>query len=201
MCWVRAFGFGDRALEIPFGFPSAEILDKVQNMKHRNLTVELLERLLKDDIKARFSTNVVQSARFSDILKASLTRYRNRAIETAQVVEELIQMAKAFNDAFQRGIDLGLAPEEMALYDALEDNEALVRELGGSELKAIGRELPDDRRNNPKTDSSVRESVRATMKVRIKRILKRHRYLPEMELRAVGHVLKQAEVQSGAWVA
>ena len=183
------------------GILSEEFLEEVQHMKHRNLAVELLERLLKDDIKARFSTNVVQSAKFSELLQASLTRYRNRAIETAQVIEELIQMAKSFNAAAQRGVDLGLAPEEMAFYDALETNEASVRELGDSELKAIARELTDYLRNNLKTDWSVRESVRAAMRVRIKLILKRHRYPPDMERRAVELVLKQAEALSEAWVA
>jgi len=183
------------------GILSDEFLEEVQHMKHRNLAVELLERLLKDDIKARFSTNVVQSAKFSDLLQASLTRYRNRAIESAQVIEELIQMAKAFNEAAQRGVDLGLAPEEMAFYDALETNEASVRELGDSELKAIARELTEYLRNNLKTDWSVRESVRAAMRVRVKLILRRHRYPPDMEFRAVELVLKQAEALSEAWVA
>ena len=170
-------------------------------MKHRNLAVELLERLLKDDIKAKFSTNVVQSAKFSELLQASLTRYRNRAIETAQVIEELIQMAKSFNEAAKRGEDLGLAPEEMAFYDALETNEASVRLLGDNELKAIARELTEYLRNNLKTDWSVRESVRAAMRVRVKLILRRHKYPPDLELRAVELVLKQAEALSEAWVA
>ena len=183
------------------GILTDEFLDEVQHMKHRNLAVELLERLQKDDIRARFSTNVVQSAKFSDLLQASLTRYRNRAIETAQVIEELIQMAKAFNEAAQRGVDLGLAPEEMAFYDALETNEASVRLLGDSELKAIARELTNYLRNNLKTDWSVRESVRAAMRVRVKLILRRHKYPPDMEQRAVELVLKQAEALSEAWVA
>jgi type I restriction enzyme R subunit len=194
--------FSAAGLDKPnIGILTDEFLDEVQHMKHRNLAVELLERLLKDDIRARFSTNVVQSAKFSDLLEASLTRYRNRAIETAQVIEELIQMAKAFNEAAQRGVDLGLAPEEMAFYDALETNEASVRLLGDNELKAIARELTDYLRNNLKTDWSVRESVRAAMRVRVKLILRRHKYPPDMELRAVELVLKQAEALSEAWVA
>jgi type I restriction enzyme R subunit len=183
------------------GILSDEFLDDVKHMQHRNLAVELLERLLKDDIKAKFSTNVVQSAKFSELLQASLTRYRNRAIETAQVIEELIQMAKSFNAAARRGEDLGLAAEEMAFYDALETNEASVRLLGDSELKAIARELTEYLRNNLKTDWSVRESVRAAMRVRIKLILRRHKYPPDMEPKAVELVLKQAEALSEAWVA
>ena len=183
------------------GILSDEFLDDVKHMQHRNLAVELLERLLKDDIKAKFSTNVVQSAKFSELLQASLTRYRNRAIETAQVIEELIQMAKSFNEAAKRGEDLGLAPEEMAFYDALETNEASVRLPGDNELKAIARELTEYLRNNLKTDWSVRESVRAAMRVRVKLILRRHKYPPDLELRAVELVLKQAEALSEAWVA
>jgi type I restriction enzyme R subunit len=163
--------------------------------------VELLERLLRDDIKARFATNVVQNQKFSDLLQASLVRYRNRSIETAQVIEELIEMAKSFNAAAQRGIDLGLAPEELAFYDALETNEASVRLLGDSELKAIARELTDYLRNNLKTDWSVRESVRAAMRVRIKLVLRRHKYPPDMEQRAIDLVLRQAEALSEAWIA
>jgi len=183
------------------GVLSDEFLEDVRHMKHRNLAVELLERLLKDDIKAKFSTNVVQSAKFSELLQASLTRYRNRAIETAQVIEELIQMAKSFNAAVKQGEELGLAPEEKSFYDALETNEASVRLLGDSELKAIARELTEYLRNNLKTDWSVRESVRASMRVRVKLILRRHKYPPDMEQRAVELVLKQAEALSEAWVA
>jgi len=194
--------FGAAGLNKPnIGVLSDEFLEDVKHMKHRNLAVELLERLLKDDIKAKFSTNVVQKAKFSELLQASLTRYRNRAIETAQVIEELIQMAKSFNEAAKRGEKLGLAVEEMAFYDALETNEASVRLLGDSELKAIARELTEYLRNNLKTDWSVRESVRAAMRVRIKLILRRHKYPPDMEPKAVELVLKQAEALSEAWVA
>ena len=169
-------------------------------MEHRNLAVELLERLLKDDIKSRFATNVVQSAKFSDLLQASLTRYRNRAIETAQVIEELIAMAKSFNEAARRGESLGLTPEELAFYDALETNEASVRQLGDAALKEIARQLTDYLRKNLSVDWSVRETVRARMRAQIKLILKRHKYPPDLEARAIELVLKQAEALSEAWV-
>jgi type I restriction enzyme R subunit len=183
------------------GILSDEFLDDVKNMQQRNLAVELLERLLRDDIKARFSTNVVQSQKFSELLQASLTRYRNRSIETAQVIEELIEMAKSFNTAAKRGEDLGLTPNELAFYDALETNEASVRELGDSELKAIARELTNFLRNNVSVDWSVRESIRAKLRARVKIILKRHKYPPDMEQRAVELVLKQAEALAEEWVA
>ncbi|MBI5330583.1 MAG: type I restriction endonuclease subunit R [Betaproteobacteria bacterium] len=183
------------------GILTDEFLDDVKHMEHRNLAVELLERLLRDDIKARFATNVVQSQKFSELLLASLTRYRNRAIETAQVIEELIQMAKSFNEASRRGDDLGLTPEELAFYDALETNEASVRILGDAVLKEIARQLTDFLRRNLSVDWSVRETVRAKMRAQIKLILKRHKYPPDLEARAVELVLKQAEALSETWMA
>lgn len=178
---------------------SDEFLDDVRHMKQRNLAVELLEKLLRDDIKARFATNVVQNQKFSALLQASLIRYRNRSIETAQVIEELIEMAKSFNAAAQRGEELGLSPNEMAFYDALETNEASVRELGDNELKAIARELTDFLRNNLTVDWSAREAVRAKLRGRIKLILKRHKYPPDMEQRAIELVIKQAEILGEEW--
>lgn len=175
------------------GVLSDEFLNDVRHMKHKNLAVELLERLLKDDIKSRFATNVVQNQKFSELLQASLTRYRNRAIETAQVIEELIEMAKSFNAAFKRGEDLGLSPAELAFYDALETNEASVRDLGEPVLKDIARLLTDYLRNNLSVDWSVRETVRAKIRVQIKLILRKHKYPPDLEQRAIDLVLKQAE--------
>ena len=182
------------------GILTEEFLDDVKHMEHRNLAVELLERLLKDDIKSRFATNVVQSAKFSDLLQASLTRYRNRAIETAQIIEELIAMAKSFNEAARRGESLGLTPEELAFYDALETNEASVRLLGDATLKEIARQLTDYLRKNLSVDWSVRETVRAKMRAQIKLILKRHKYPPDLEARAIELVLKQAEALSEEWM-
>jgi type I restriction enzyme R subunit len=194
--------FAAAGLDKPnIGILSDEFLEDVRHMKQRNLAVELLERLLKDDIKSRFATNVVQSQKFSELLQASLARYHNRSIEAAQVIEELINMAKSFNAAAKRGEDLGLSPNEMAFYDALETNEAAVRELGDYELKAIAFELTEFLRNNLTVDWSVRESVRAKIRGRIKLILRRHKYPPDMELRAIELVLKQAEALSEDLVA
>jgi type I restriction enzyme R subunit len=182
------------------GILTEEFLDDVRNMEHRNLAVELLERLLKDDIKSRFATNVVQGQKFSELLQASLTRYRNRSIETAQVIEELIAMAKSFNEAAQRGNELGLSADELSFYDALETNESSVRELGDSVLKEIAQQLTNFLRNNLSVDWSVRETVRAKMRAQIKLILKRHKYPPDLEAKAIDLVLKQAEALSEAWM-
>ncbi len=178
---------------------SDEFLNDVRLMPHRNLAVELLERLLKDEIKSRFKNNVVQNKKFSDLLVNSLTKYRNRAIETAQVKEELIAMAKDYRAAAERGDDLGLSPEEIAFYDALETNEASVRELGDKILRQIAVELTDQLRKNVSVDWSRRETVRAKLRLLVKRILRKYKYPPDLEQRAIDLVLQQAEVLSEEW--
>jgi len=183
------------------GILSDEFLEDVRHMKERNLAVELLERLMKDDIRACFKTNVVQQARFSELLQQSLQRYRNRAIETAQVIEELIEMAKKFRDAALRGEQMGLSSDEMAFYDALAMNESAVRELGDATLRKIAVELTQKLRASVTVDWSVRETVRARMRVLVKTLLKRYKYPPDRQEEATETVLKQAESLSGAWVA
>jgi len=181
------------------GILSEEFLEDVRHMKERNLAVELLERLLKDDIRSRFKTNVVQQAKFSELLQHSLQRYRNRAIETAQVIEELIEMAKKFHAAAQRGEQLGLNGDEMAFYDALATNEAAVRDLGDETLKAIAVELTQKLRASVTVDWSVRETVRARLRVMVKTLLKRYKYPPDKQEEATETVLKQAESLSAEW--
>jgi type I site-specific restriction-modification system R (restriction) subunit len=178
---------------------SDEFLDDVRRMKEKNLAVELLERLLKGDIQSRFATNVVQNLKFSALLHSSLQRYRARAIETAQVIEELIEMAKRFKEAAERGEQLGLKPEEIAFYDALASNEASVRELGDETLKKIALELTEKLRRSVTVDWSVRESVRARLRIMVKTILKKYKYPPDKQDEATETVLKQAEVLSAAW--
>ncbi|MFN7881465.1 MAG: type I restriction endonuclease subunit R [bacterium] len=183
------------------GVLSDEFLEDVRHMKERNLAVELLERLLKGEIKSRFKTNVVQTAKFSELLQQSLMRYRNRAIETAQVIEELIEMAKKFQEAAQRGDALGLNHDELAFYDALAMNEAAVRELGDDTLKKIAVELTVSLRNSVTVDWSKRETVRARLRVMVKTLLKRYKYPPDRQEEATETVLKQAESLSAEWVA
>ncbi len=182
------------------GILSEEFLEDVRHMKERNLAVELLERLLRDDIRSRFKTNVVQQAKFSELLQQSLQRYRNRAIETAQVIEELIEMAKKFHAAAMRGEQLGLNGDEMAFYDALATNEAAVRELGDETLKAIAVELTQKLRASVTVDWSVRETVRARLRVMVKTLLKRYKYPPDRQDEATETVLRQAESLSSEWV-
>ena len=181
------------------GILSEEFLEDVRHMKERNLAVELLERLLKDDIRSRFKTNVVQQAKFSELLQQSLQRYRNRAIETAQVIEELIEMARKFRAAAMRGERLGLNGDEMAFYDALANNEAAVRELGDETLKKIAVELTQKLRASVTVDWSVRETVRARLRVMVKTLLKRYKYPPDRQDAATETVLRQAESLSAEW--
>lgn len=181
------------------GVLSDEFLEDVRHMKERNLAVELLERLLKGEIKSRFKTNVVQSAKFSELLQQSLTRYRNRAVETAQVIEELIEMAKKFQAAAQRGESLGLNHDEMAFYDALAMNEAAVRDLGDETLKKIAVELTLSLRKSVTVDWAKRETVRAKLRVMVKTLLRRYKYPPDRQEEATETVLRQAESLSADW--
>lgn len=181
------------------GVLSDEFLEDVRQMKERNLAVELLERLLKGEIKSRFKTNVVQGAKFSELLQASLTRYRNRAVETAQVIEELIEMAKKFHAAAQRGEELGLNHDELAFYDALAANESAVRELGDQTLKRIAVELTQSLRKSVTVDWARRETVRARLRVMVKTLLRRYKYPPDRQEEATDTVLRQAESLSAEW--
>ncbi len=181
------------------GVLSDEFLEDVRHMKERNLAVELLERLLKGEIKSRFKTNVVQGAKFSELLQASLTRYRNRAVETAQVIEELIEMAKKFHAAAQRGEELGLNHDELAFYDALATNESAVRELGDQTLKKIAVELTQSLRKSVTVDWAKRETVRAKLRVMVKTLLRRYKYPPDRQEEATDTVLRQAESLSLDW--
>jgi type I restriction enzyme R subunit len=182
------------------GILSEEFLEEVRAMPQKNLAVELLERLLKMEIKTRFSENVVQYKKFSELLIQSLNKYHNRAIETVQVIEELLKMAREFNQVASRGEQLGLSDDEVAFYDALETNEASVRDLGDETLKKIAVELTDNLRRNTTIDWAVRETVRARLRLMVKRILRKYKYPPDHEKRAIEIVLEQAETLSEAWI-
>jgi len=181
------------------GLLSDEFLEDVRQMPYRNLAVELLEKLLKDTIRAKTRNNVVQEKKFSDRLLETLRKYNNRAVETAQVIEELIQMAKDFQDALQREAELGLNPDEVAFYDALANNESAVRELGDEILKQIAVEITEKLRKSTTVDWQVRDSVRAKLRILVRRTLQRYKYPPDMAVEAVELILKQAEVLSNAW--
>ncbi|MCK9395191.1 MAG: type I restriction endonuclease subunit R [Methylobacter sp.] len=181
------------------GILDEDFLNDVRNLPERNLAVELLERLLEGEIKTRFAGNVVQQNKFSELLANVIKRYQNRSIETAQVMEELIQMAKKFKEAVDRGVDLGLNSDELAFYDALANNEDSVRELGDETLKKIAHELAENLRKSASVDWSVRESVRASLRLMVKRILRKYKYPPTKQEEAIQLVLEQAESLSAEW--
>ena len=181
------------------GILSDAFLEEVRNLPQRNFAVELLQKLLNDEIKSRSRTNVILEKKFSDRLLAALNRYRSRAIESAQVIEELIQMAKEFREAAKRGENLGLNESELAFYDALADNESAVRELGDDTLKKIAHELTDKLRNSTTVDWQKRESVRARLRNLVRITLRRYKYPPDMQEEAIRLVLDQAERLSDEW--
>lgn len=187
-------------LEKPnIGLLDDAFLAEVRNLPERNLAVELLERLLEGEIKSKFGGNVVQNKKFSDLLSDVIKRYQNRSIETAQVIEELIDMAKKFKDAASRGETLGLTDDEVRFYDALTNNESAVRELSDETLKKIAHELTENLRQNVSVDWSQRESVRAKLRLMVRRILRKYKYPPDKTEAAVQTVLQQAENLSHEW--
>ncbi|MDY0194104.1 MAG: type I restriction endonuclease subunit R [Aliarcobacter butzleri] len=187
-------------LEKPnIGILSEEFLGDVAHMPHKNLAVLLLERLLKDEIKSKSKRNVVLEKKFSDRLQATLSKYHNRAIETAKVIEELIEMAKDFSTATKHGEDLGLSFDELAFYDALAENESALREMGDEVLKKIAIELTQKLRSSISVDWQQRESVRAKMRNIIRIILKRFKYPPDKADEAMQLVMRQAEALSDEW--
>lgn len=189
-------------LEKPnIGLLDDEFLTQVRNLPERNLAVELLERLLEGEIKSKFASNLVQQKKFSEMLGNVITRYQNRSIETAQVMEELVEMARKFREAANRGEELGLNEDEIRFYDALVNNESAVRELTDETLKKIAHELTENLRKNITVDWSRRESVRASLRLMVKRILRKYKYPPDMADAAVELVLQQAEVLGEMWSA
>jgi type I restriction enzyme R subunit len=178
---------------------SDEFLAEVRGMPQRNLAVELLQKLLKGELSARRRKNVVQARSFAEMLEQTIRRYQNRAIEAAQVIEELIQLARDMRAANARGEELGLSEDELAFYDALETNDSAVKVLGDATLRAIARELVETVRNNVTIDWTLRENVRAQLRVLVKRILRKHGYPPDKQEKATHTVLEQAALLSELW--
>ena len=178
---------------------SDEFLAEVQGMPHRNLAVELLQKLLRGEVSTRRRKNVVQARSFSEMLELTLRRYQNRAIEAAQVIEELIGLAKEMRETNARGERLGLSEDELAFYDALETNDSAVQVLGDETLRDIARELVETVRGNVTIDWTLRENVRANLRRLVRRILRRHGYPPDKQEKATVTVLEQAEALSEGW--
>lgn len=183
------------------GLLSEDFLEDVRNMPHKNLAMNLLEKLIRDSIKSRTKTNVVQQKKYGDRLEETLRRYHNRAIETAQVIEELIQMAKDFQDAMQRDDALGLSPDEIAFYDALAERPEVLETMGDETLKKLATALTEQLRKSATVDWQKRESVRAKMRLLIKKLLRSYRYPPAGQEAAITRVIEQAETLADQWAA
>jgi type I restriction enzyme R subunit len=193
--------FAAAGLEKPdISILSDEFLAEVKGMPHKNLALELLKKLLNDEIKIRSRTNLVESRSFAEMLEKTIKRYQNKSIETAQIIEELIELAKEMREARHRGDELNLSEEELAFYDALEVNDSAVAVLGDETLRTIARELVDTVRNNLTIDWTLRESVQAKLRVIVKRILRKYGYPPDKQKKATETVLEQAALICNVWV-
>jgi type I restriction enzyme, R subunit len=180
---------------------SDQFLAEVRGLKYKNVAAELLVKLLGDEIKVRSKRNLVQSREFSEMLKATLNKYHNRAIATQEVIDELIKLAKQLKEADQRGIDLGLNDDEVAFYDALAAHKTALDVMGQDSLKVIATELVTQVRKSATIDWTLRESARAKIKVLVKRILRKHGYPPDLQDEATKLVLQQAELLCAEWAA
>jgi len=178
---------------------SDEFLAEVRGLPHKNLAVETLRKLLSNEIRIRSRKFLIQSRSFAELLEASIRKYQNRAIETAVVIEELIALAKQMREAAQRGQALGLSDDEVAFYDALEVNDSAVKVLGDENLRFIARELLKTIRENVSIDWTAKESVRAKLRVMVKRVLRKHGYPPDKQEKATQTVLQQAELLCADW--
>lgn len=180
---------------------SDEFLNGLKNMKQRNLALELLKKLINDELKLRMKKNLVQSKQFSTMLEKSIIKYQNRTIEAAQVINELIGLAKDIREASKRGEKLNLSEDELAFYDALEVNDSAVKVLGDETLRQIALELVDAIKQNVTIDWTVKESVRARLRSAVRRILRIHGYPPDKQEKATQTVLEQAELLAKDWSA
>ena len=177
---------------------SDEFLAEVKGMKHKNLAFELLKKLLNDEVKTRQKTNMVQSKKFSEMIEKAVRKYQNNLISSAEVIQELINLAKDIKEADRKGEDLGLDFREFAFYSALEVNDSAVSILGDDILRHIARELVDTIRSNSSIDWTVRENVQAKMRIAVKKILRKHGYPPDLEVKATETVLEQAKLMAGS---
>jgi type I restriction enzyme R subunit len=178
---------------------SDEFLSEIQKMPQRNLALELLQKLLSDEIKSRSRKNIVQSRSFAEMLEKTIRQYQNRTVEATQVILELIELAKQMREARSRGEKLGLSEDEEAFYDALEVNDSAVKILGDEVLKNLARELVETVRRNATIDWTVRESARAKLRTMVKRLLRKYGYPPDKQEKATITVLEQAELLGKDW--
>ena len=193
--------FAAAGLEKPdISILSDEFLKEVRELPQRNLALELLKKLINDEIRTHMRKNIVQARSFADMLEQAVRKYQNRAIEAAQVIEELIQLAKNIRESHTRGEELGLTNDEVAFYDALAENQSARDVMGDEQLCFLAQELVDRVKQNVTIDWQIRENARAQIRVLVKRILRKYGYPPDMQQRATELVLEQTEVLCQEWV-
>jgi len=204
----RAVSAGDQVIDIfaaaglkkpEISVLSEEFLAEVKDLPQKNLAIELLHKLLNDELKLRMKKNLIQSRSFTEMLERTIRAYQNRTLDSAQVIAELIKLAEEMRDAQKRGQQLNLSEDEIAFYDALEVNDSAVKVLGDQTLREIARELVDTVRKNATIDWTVRETVRAKLRVMVKRILRKYGYPPDKQEKATLTILEQAEVIAKDW--
>lgn len=179
---------------------SEDFLAELQQMERKNLALEALKKLLNDGIRSRSKANVVETKAFTERLENAVARYHANAITTAEVLQELIELAKDIRAARARGEDSGLSDDEIAFYDALAENSSAVEVMGNDQLKLIAHELLESLKANISVDWAHRENARARLRVLVKRILRKYGYPPDLQDQAVQTVLQQAEALSSSWV-
>jgi len=179
---------------------SDEFLFEIKRQKHKNLAIELLKRLINDEIKLKARKNLVKSREFSKMLEEAVKKYHNKTLESAQIIEELIKLAREIRESDKRGEELGLSEDELAFYDALETNDSAVKILGDKVLKEIARDLVTIVKKNITIDWSIRENIRALLRSKVKRILRKHNYPPDKQEKATKTVIEQTEFLCEEWM-
>jgi type I restriction enzyme R subunit len=167
----------------------------------KNVAIELLKKILSDEIKLRSKHNLAKSKSLMEMLDGAIKRYQNNLLTTAEIIEELIRIAREINAADKRGQDMGLSEDELAFYDALETNDSAVKVLGDEHLRAIAREIADKVRKNATIDFTIKETARARIMVIVRRILNKYGYPPDKQPAAIELVMKQAENLADIWTA
>ncbi|MHA1221672.1 MAG: type I restriction endonuclease subunit R [Candidatus Heimdallarchaeaceae archaeon] len=178
---------------------SKEFLEEIRGIEYKNVAVEVLNKLLQDQIRIRMKKNIIQSRSFEDLLKKSINKYINRTLESAVILEELIELAKKMQEAYSKGEELGLTDDEVAFYDALSTNESAVEIMGDETLKQIAKELVDSVRKSATIDFTVKKSVQAKMRLTVKRLLKKYNYPPDQTPQAVKLIMEQAQMFGEEW--
>lgn len=178
---------------------SEEFLKEIEGMKYKNVAIELLKKLLNDEIKVRSKHNLAKSKSLMEMLDGAIKRYQNNLLTTAEIIQELIRIAHEINAADKRGEDMGLSEDELAFYDALEANDSAVSVLGDNQLRAIAREIADKVRKNATIDFAIKETARARIMVIVRRILNKYGYPPDKQPAAIELVMKQAENLADVW--